>query len=129
MQRRYSRQRELILNCVKNTREHPTPDMVYQTLMPVCPNLSRGTVYRNLNLLAEEGVIERLPFPIERFDGRTDPHPHFVCQSCGSVTDLEMDSQKEWDDEVQRKTGHIVQRHATYFYGICACCANVQEET
>lgn len=128
MQRRYSKQRELILNCVKHSSAHPTPDMVYQMVAPACPNLSRGTVYRNLNLLAEDGALERLPFTVERFDARTEPHPHFICQSCGAVTDLELEHQDELDEEVRLKTGNIVQRHATYFYGICAECAQKQKE-
>lgn len=128
MLRRYSRQRELILNCVKNSSEHPTPDMVYQMVTPACPNLSRGTVYRNLNLLAEDGALERMPFTVERFDGRTESHPHFICQRCGSVSDLDIPQQEFLDEEVQTKTGNIVQRHATYFYGICVHCAACEEE-
>ena len=63
--KRYSRQRELIYQAVLGSKEHPTAEMVYQWLKPVAPNLSLGTVYRNLTLLAEEGVLIRMPFPVE----------------------------------------------------------------
>lgn len=83
IQRRYSRQRELIYHCVRNTTEHPTADMVYRWLLPDNPNLSRGTVYRNLKLLAEEGKLKLLHFPVERYDAQTMEHPHFYCTQCG----------------------------------------------
>ena len=71
VQRRYSRQRELIYNCLMNTKEHPTAEMVYQWLLPENPNLSRGTVYRNLKLLSEDGLLKQLHFPVERYDADT----------------------------------------------------------
>lgn len=60
--KRYSRQRELIYRALLASKAHPTADMVYQMLKPENPNLSLGTVYRNLNLLAEEGIVVRMPF-------------------------------------------------------------------
>ena len=66
--KRYSRQRELIYETLKHTKEHPTAEMLYQWLKPENPNLSLGTVYRNLNLLADEGSITRMAF---RWSGMT----------------------------------------------------------
>ena len=80
--KRYSRQRELIYQALCATEEHPTADMVYQWLKPENPNLSLATVYRNLNLLADEGIITRMPFPVERYDAETKPHPHLRCHKC-----------------------------------------------
>ncbi len=128
MQRRYSRQRELILNCVRSTTEHPTAEMVYQWLKPVSPNLSRGTVYRNLNLLAEEGLLERMPFPVERYDARTEPHAHFRCQRCGQVSDLDFPYQPELDEAAARQCGGAVNNHSLLFYGVCAACADSAPE-
>lgn len=127
MQRRYSKQRELILNCVRSCPLHPTPDMVYRMLTPVCPGLSRGTVYRNLNLLAEEGDLQRLPFSVERFDARTESHPHFVCERCGEVTDLDLPYNEEMDVSVSQCSGHQVRRHSAYFYGVCLRCLQQEE--
>lgn len=122
MQRRYSRQREMILRWVSGTTEHPTAEMVYQGLKPEEPSLSRGTVYRNLNLLAEEGKLERMPLPVERYDARTEPHPHFQCRCCGRISDLSLPYQEELDRAAAEQIGARVLRHDLFFYGVCAQC-------
>ena len=101
--KRYSRQRELIYRALLASKA----DMVYQMLKPENPNLSLGTVYRNLNLLAEEGIIVRMPFPVERYDADTTPHPHFQCQCCGQVSDLNLPYDKRLDEQVA-ELGHEV---------------------
>ena len=80
--KRYSRQRELIYRTLKASHEHPTAEMIYQALKPTNPNLSLGTVYRNLNLLVEEGIIARMSFQVERYDADLSPHAHFACSCC-----------------------------------------------
>ena len=119
--KRYSKQRELIFRALKGTKEHPTADMVYQMLKPENPNLSLGTVYRNLNLLANEGIVIRMPFPVERYDADTRPHPHFFCRACGGVSDLELPYDPKLDQEVA-SLGHEVEGHSVLFTGICANC-------
>ena len=74
-QKRYSRQRELIYDCLRGMKIHPTAEMIYQTLKPEHPKLSLGTVYRNLNQLADWGVITRMPFHVERYDADITPTP------------------------------------------------------
>ena len=123
---RYSRQRELIYQALKDTREHPTADMVYRALKPENPNLSLATVYRNLNLLAKEGRITRMPFPVERYDAITSPHPHFVCTRCGSVRDLDLPYDPELD-RAAAQTGHQVSGHTMLFSGVCAQCLRQSE--
>jgi len=88
--KRYSRQRELIYQAVCATSEHPTAEMVYQWLKPGNPSLSLGTVYRNLNVLSEDGLLRRMPFPVERYDARLDHHSHFRCTCCGRVFDMDL---------------------------------------
>ena len=119
--KRYSRQRELIFQALCSTKEHPTADMVYQWLKPSNPNLSLGTVYRNLNLLADEGVITRMPFPVERYDAETRPHPHFQCRCCGGVSDLAMAYDADLDEQVNAM-GYEVDRHSVLFTGTCINC-------
>lgn len=121
---RYSRQRELIYQSVCATRAHPTAEMVYAALKPHHPNLSLGTVYRNLHLLADEGKLVRMPFPVERFDGDLHPHSHFCCEKCGAVSDVELAYDAALDDYPAR-LGHRVHRHAIVFYGLCAQCASL----
>ena len=90
---KYSRQRESIKEYLSHTTEHPTADTVYLHVREEYPNISLGTVYRNLNLLADIGEALKISTPNggDRFDGRTHLHYHVVCTSCGNVYDLEID--------------------------------------
>ena len=91
---RFSRQREMILNNVLNRCDHPTAEMVYSSLKSDAPELSLGTVYRNLNLLSEQNKINRLDIGdgMIHFDGNTNLHSHFYCKECLKIYDLEIDS-------------------------------------
>ena len=91
--RRFSRQRQMVLDVVKNRTKHPTADKVYEILKKDHPEISLGTVYRNLNLLAEMGEISRVETSSvkDHFDGNQHPHAHFVCRKCGGVFDLNLD--------------------------------------
>lgn len=126
--KRYSRQRELIYEALRGSKEHPTAEMVYQWLKPENPNLSLGTVYRNLNLLSDEGVIVRMPFPIERYDADLRRHAHFRCKGCTRVFDLEVDYDESIDTKAaQSAEGFRVDGHDLTFTGLCPEC-QVQEE-
>lgn len=118
---RYSRQRELIYQTVLASKSHPTAEMVYAALKPDHPNLSLGTVYRNLHLLADEGKLARMPFPVERFDGMVDPHSHFCCRGCGQVSDVPGDYDPALDQSLAA-LGHRVDRHELVYYGLCPQC-------
>ncbi len=85
------RKRDAILTCLRQTRQHPSADWIYSQLKPQIPDLSLGTVYRNLALFKEQGLVRSLGTVngVERFDGFPQPHVHFVCTCCGSVQDLE----------------------------------------
>jgi Fur family peroxide stress response transcriptional regulator len=124
--KRYSRQRELIFETLKGTDRHPTAEMVYQWLKPENPALSLGTVYRNLNLLADEGAITRMAFPVERYDANTQPHPHFRCSCCGEVYDLPLPYDAELDLHAEENSGHKVDRHELIFSGVCCHCTTKQ---
>lgn len=88
---KFSKQRELILNEILNNPVHPTADYLYENLKKDNPNLSLGTVYRNLAQLTEHGFIRKVSIPgyPDRFDGRIDNHYHIICEVCGEVYDLE----------------------------------------
>lgn len=123
--KRYSRQRELIYQALMNTDQHPTAEMVYQWLKPANPTLSLGTVYRNLNLLADEGTIMRMDFQVERYDATVSPHPHFRCKRCGNVYDVDLPYDKEADRHIETACGHQVAGHELLFYGTCVRCKAV----
>lgn len=120
--KRYSRQRELIYEALMHTDQHPTAEMVYQWLKPTNPNLSLGTVYRNLNLLVDEGAAVRMAFPVERYDAKVKPHPHFRCEACGGVFDLDLPYDKGLDEKALLASGHDIRSHELIFHGICANC-------
>ena len=126
--KRYSRQRELIYAALCQTDEHPTAEMVYRWLKPENPSLSLGTVYRNLNLLADEGAIRRMAFPVERYDAKTAPHPHFCCDECGSVYDLDLPYDQEVDRRARMASGHDVTGHQVTFHGVCAQCRRTEKQ-
>ena len=121
---KYSRQREAIKNYLEGRKDHPTADMVYTAIREVYPNISLGTVYRNLTLLAKQGEISKISCgeTSDRFDIRTDPHYHFICEKCGRLEDLpDMDMQavNAWAGE--NYDGDIF-GHQLYFYGRCREC-------
>ena len=120
--KRYSRQRELIHHYLLESRAHPTAEMVYRALKPENPGLSLGTVYRNLNLLSEEGVIMRMPYSVERYDGNTIPHVHFRCRCCGAVYDMAFDYDSDLEARAQRECPHEIDSHSLTFEGTCAEC-------
>ena len=126
--KRYSRQRELIYRAVLDSKEHPTAEMVYQWLKPANPNLSLGTVYRNLNLLAEEGILIRMPFPVERYDGDVRPHSHFRCKNCSRVFDLALDHDGAIDALAAKAAPEFqIEGHDLTFTGICPECRKAIE--
>ena len=121
---KYSRQRESIKNCLMARRDHPTADLIYLSIREEYPNISLGTVYRNLNLLVELGEIRKLScgFGPDRFDADRKPHYHFVCRNCGSISDLPLPPFAKLNEEAQRFCHGFIDSHLTYFYGVCEDC-------
>lgn len=120
----YSRQRESIKEFLASRTDHPTADTVYLNIRQQYPNISLGTVYRNLGLLSEIGEIQKLTTGdgCDRFDFRTDPHNHFVCRRCHCVSDLDMDSIEDIVKIAQKNFHGKIERHCTNFYGVCENC-------
>lgn len=125
---KYSRQRELVLETVRKYPVHPTADFVYTHLREEHPNISLGTVYRNLNLLAELGLIHKIAIPngSDRFDFRTDEHYHMICNKCGQVFDAELSILRELDTQIEKATGFLVTGHDLIINGICSHCKEQQ---
>lgn len=122
---RYSKKREAILSAIRSTDCHPSAEWVYQRLKPTHPDLSLGTVYRNLSLFQQQGVIQSVGVVKgqERFDGETTPHSHFVCNGCGCVLDLhQVKMEAGLDREVSKQYQLAIARHELTFYGLCKPC-------
>ena len=127
---RYSKQREAIRTYLQSTKKHPTAEIVYEHMQKTFPNISLGTVYRNLNFLVEHGDALRLEFGdgVDHFDGKTDPHNHFYCKNCGNVIDLDMDPIDHINRIADASFHGSIQGHSIYFYGICEDCLRSQQE-
>ncbi len=125
---KHSKQRDMIKAFLMSRKDHPTADMVYTNVRQLYPNISLGTVYRNLTLLADIGEIQRLHLGdgMDHFDADTSKHYHFICQSCGNVIDLEMESIESITEAASKNfAGHIT-GHVTHFYGSCESCMKQQ---
>lgn len=122
--RRMTRQRKLILEVLRQTKSHPTADWVYEQVRKECPDISLGTVYRNLNILKEAGEIMELSYgsTFSRYDGNPVNHYHFVCHECGRVSDVDLPLATELETRL-RQQGYEVGYHRIEFYGRCSECA------
>jgi len=122
---RMTKQRKTILKVLKNTNSHPTADTIYEEVKKEIPNISLGTVYRNLNLLADKGKITVINYANDQshYDGNTENHYHFRCNNCGNVFDLELNLiDKKINSKVENNTDFIVDNHRLEFYGLCSTC-------
>ena len=120
----FSRQRQAIVDYLCSTKEHPTAETVYTHVREKYPKVSLGTVYRNLNLLAEEGQILRLTCGdgSDRFDGNPEPHYHFLCKGCGRVIDLMLEPMGHIDVLAGAGFDGEVEGHTVLFHGKCSNC-------
>ncbi len=121
---KYSRQRESIKEYLNHSTEHPTADIVYTSVRQEFPNISLGTVYRNLNLLADLGEAIKITTPNGgvHFDGRTAPHYHFCCNECGNVIDLDMEDLTCINEMAGKNFDGVIESHTMMFYGTCKNC-------
>ena len=121
---RMTRQRKKILEVLKNTTSHPTADWIYEQVKKEIPSISLGTIYRNLNVLAEMGEIIILEYSggKSRFDGNPQQHYHLKCNNCGTVTDIDLTVKQELNERAARKTNYEICYHRLEFYGLCPDC-------
>lgn len=121
---KYSRQREAIKNYLIGRTDHPTADMVYTSLREEFPNISLGTVYRNLSLLADIGEIQRIPTGsgADHYDAVVAQHQHFVCKNCHQVYDLEMENIDSIMEAASKNFAGRIETYLANFYGICEEC-------
>lgn len=126
---KHFRKRDAILACVRSTDVHPSADWVHAQIRLEYPDISLGTVYRNLSLFKQQGLISSLGTVngVERFDGNTDPHVHFICGSCDSVIDLpEMAVPQALTSQAADQTGGQVDACNLTFTGVCNRCCQLK---
>ncbi len=121
---RKSIQRDTILRTVMSTSSHPGADWVYDQVRKEIPNISLGTIYRDLKFLAESGAIQELDIPggLSRFDGNTANHYHFRCEKCSRIFDLDLAVDHALETRVAEQTGFRINGHFLEFTGLCLGC-------
>ncbi len=128
---KYSRQRELILETLRKAENHPTAEEIHALVKEQMHHVSLGTVYRNLNQLTEMGMVRKLETAGStsiRYDGRNDEHCHLICTSCGSISDVDIDSLETLDSAMKHHAGFVVHQHEIVLKGLCSRCAQSRKE-
>jgi Fe2+ or Zn2+ uptake regulation protein len=127
---RKSKQRDAILRVLMSTTSHPTAEWLYEEVKREIPNISLGTVYRNLKLMKEQGEILELEQTgtYRRFDGNSANHYHFRCDWCGRVFDIDEPLIAGIDERVEKNTGFKVSHHRLEFRGFCHDCDSSRKE-
>ncbi len=127
--RRYSKQRECILSALKGTKSHPTANSIYDMVRCEIPNISLGTVYRNLAELSCDGTVLKIEAGdgVEHYDGCTLPHYHMFCKSCGSVLDVDIEYQSVLDTSAANASGCKIECHSVIFAGTCKNCVDLEK--
>jgi len=125
---RMTPQRHAILSYLMDTKSHPTADDIYKALSPSYPSMSVATIYNNLRLFVEAGLIRELTYGDDssRFDADLSDHYHAICKDCGSIVDFEHPPLLEVERAASVSTGFVVEGHRMEIYGLCRGCSSKQ---
>ena len=120
---RSSKQRDAVLNVLQSSCDHPTADVIYERVKEIIPNISLGTVYRNLGQLHDEGFITVVESSDKKvhYEGNLEDHIHFLCKNCDVITDVFC---KPETPRVFNEMGYEVEKQKTVYYGLCKACRN-----
>ncbi len=125
---KYSRQRECIKSFLLSRYDHPTADTIYMNVRKEFPNISLGTVYRNLALLASLGEIIKITVDgADRFDAHVEPHSHFICKNCHQVLDLHVENEELIQVQAQKNFPGQIEGHVVQYFGLCSTCLKEQQ--
>ncbi len=122
---KYSRQRQAVWDFIRERHDHPTASTVYEGVRQIYPNISLGTVYRNLMLLKDMGKLSTIEIGDNaiHFDPNISDHEHFVCRRCGALADLDTYDLKAVRSRLAAKAaGREIETYSTIYYGICRKC-------
>ncbi len=127
---RLTTQRQIILEELSKVTSHPTASELYDMVRKRLPRIGLGTVYRNLELMAENGMILKLEVggTQKRFDATTDPHYHIRCSSCGKVDDIDVPVIKDLVDAACASSSYQILGHHVEFTGICPTCQTADND-
>ena len=120
---RSTRQRQIILDAIRKSGKHLTAKELYRLVQQQVPQISLGTVYRNLTVLEDLQLIRRLSGDgSSRYDGNVTPHYHITCLSCGNVSDVDPAVLGELNTDLLADTGFDYSGYQLDFYGVCPTC-------
>ena len=121
---RMTKQRQIILEELRGVTSHPTADDMYEMIRRRLPNISLGTVYRNLEILSDKGIIQKLDVggTKKRFDGNVMTHYHLRCTGCGMVGDIDIEPDHSLEEMAAALTNFKIIKHSLEFIGICPAC-------
>lgn len=122
---RYSKKRDAIYEALASTTCHPSAEWIYRNLKSKYPDLSLGTVYRNLSRFKDEGSVISVGVVAgqERYDSNAKPHPHFICKHCGVVIDMHRFSEENsLNEKASALFGFQIDYHELVFHGACKDC-------
>lgn len=121
---RMTPQRHAILAHLMDTVTHPTADEIYRTLEPKFPNMSVATVYNNLRVFKEVGLVRELTYgdSSSRFDANTVDHYHAICTECGKIKDFDYPPLVAVEQQAEEDTGFQINSHRMEVYGVCRQC-------
>lgn len=126
---RHTQQRQLVLDAVISRCDHPSADQIYHTLRQRRPTISRATVYRNLHVLVELGLIQSIRLAqTDRYEAPQHEHDHVLCRVCGRVKDLHTNQHSVSHHAVSEQTGFLVDHHHMVFEGVCPTCLIAQKQ-
>lgn len=127
---RNSRQRRRIVEVLRSTNLHPTANWIYDQLKNEFPSLSLGTVYRNLGILQEQGMVVRMASgsTFDRYDAVVEPHPHFRCRKCGNIYDIPVKEGMRSIRPGEKFNGHLIEHVSIEYQGVCAACRREEKE-
>lgn len=122
---RLTTQRQIILEELGKVTSHPTANEVYDMVRRRLPRIGLGTVYRNLELMADTGIILKLEVggTQKRFDATVEPHYHIRCSACGKVNDIHMAVQEQMNHLAEKASNYKILGHHIEFSGICENCS------
>lgn len=124
MQTRNTLQKDIILKAVNRLHNHPTAEMIYEEVTREYPRVSKATVYRNLNQMAQQGQILRIQIPnsADRYDFNTSGHYHLKCTGCGQVFDMDIPYMEQLNQLDLSEQGFTIEDHNIIFQGTCQQC-------
>ena len=127
---RITPQRQAIMRYLISSHSHPTADEIYQALSPKFPNISVATIYNNLRVFKDIGIVKELTYgdSSSRFDFNTHNHYHIICEKCGKIVDFHYPGLEDVEMAASKLTGFEINEHRLELYGLCPDCQQAQQE-